>query len=239
MHLHPAGVRKLWSVLPTTDRSGPLSAPNERRPREWTVRSRRTQAALAGASCVLLMAAVVTVTAVAERIPDSGYLLRDTTAVLGGPWWVGSVSRFINLLWAATATVNVLAALLSPPAHRRPQLCLGVLIGVLAVDDSLLLHDAALTAQGVPESLILAGYGVAGLLLAWAWRPVWRTPTGLAFFGGVTLLGMSVALDVVFSDLYVVEDGAKLLGVLAWLLCGAWAFSHAARRTRLEAPAAR
>lgn len=190
---------------------------------------RLAQVALAVASCVLLMAAVVTVTAVADRIPSTGHLLRDTTAVLEQPWWIGSVSRAINLLWAATAAVNILASRLVPPAHRRPQLCLGLLIGVLAVDDSLLLHDAALTAQGVPEGAILACYAVAGTLLAWAWRPLLRTPSGLAFFGGVTMLGASVALDVVFSNAYVLEDGTKLLGVLAWLLCGTWAFSDAAR----------
>lgn len=191
---------------------------------------RVAQVALATLGVLLLMGAVVAAAAVSDRIPDTGYLTRDPTSVGRIPWWAGSISRLTNLCWAAAATLAVLAGLLDRGRLRRPLVLLGVFIAVLALDDTLLLHDAVLPGRGIPERLVTAAYGVAGLALAVLWLPLRRTAVGMAFYLGGLLLAVSLGIDVVWGDLYVREDTPKLLGVLVWGLGGWWAFSDAAAR---------
>lgn len=199
---------------------------------EVLVPSRRTQVVCAVMVVGLLMASVVVVTALSDRIPDTGYLTRDPTSVAHAPWWFGVVSRLANLCWTVTATLNILAALAATPPLRLPLLLLGVLCAALALDDTLLLHDAVLPGRGIAEGLVLTTYALAGIVAAWWWWPQRRTHVGIAFFIGAVMMAVSVALDVVLGDLYVPEDGAKLLGVVAWGFCGAWGFSEALAHLR-------
>lgn len=196
---------------------------------------RGVQLALAVASVGVLMAVVAGAPALSERVPDSGYLLRDTSVIGDLPYWAGAVGRLITLCWAAAATINVLAAVVAPPPRRWLLLALGLLTGVLGLDDTLLLHDAVLPGRGVPEGLVLVLYAVAGVALAWAWLPQRRSAVGAAFFAGAALLGLSVVIDAVSLYAFIPEESAKLLGVLAWGFCGAWAFSEAVDELRRDA----
>jgi hypothetical protein len=45
-------------------------------------------------------------------------------------------------------------------------------------------------------------------------------------------LAVSVGADVVHSIPFLVEDGAKLAGIVAWCLCGVWAHSDMLERQR-------
>lgn len=110
-----------------------------------------------------------------------------------------------------------------------------VLTALLGLDDTLLLHDAVLPGRGVPEGLVLVLYTVAGLALAWSWLPERRSAPGAAFFAGAALLGLSVLMDAVSLHAHVAEESAKLLGILAWGVCGAWAFSEAVDGLRRQA----
>lgn len=196
--------------------------------------ARAVQVAVGVGSVGVLMAAVTGVTALSDRIPDAGYLLRDTTVIADLPYWSGAVGRLITLCWAVAATVTVLAGLVSPRPRRRLLLALGVLIGVLGLDDALLAHEAVLPGRGIPEGLVLVLYACAGLALGWAWLPEARSAVGAAFFTGAALLGVSVVIDAVRLYAFVPEEGAKLPGVLAWGFCGAWAFSEAIGGLRRE-----
>lgn len=191
--------------------------------RKWQVTS-----AFAGV-CVVVVGCGVAVLLV-DRIPNAGYLTRDATAVAGVPWWTGGLSKFTNLCWAAAASVNVMAALGSGPAWRRPLLLLGALCAVLALDDTLLVHEVASRILGVHELVLLAAYALAGLILAWWFASVWRTPVGAAFFVGAAMLGVSVAVDALSDSQFLLEDSAKLVGVLAWCFCGVWAYSDLSSR---------
>lgn len=131
-----------------------------------------------------------------------------------------------------TATVSVPAALVATTPLRRSLLWLGALCAALTLDDILLLHDAVLPGRGMAEGFVLTAYALAGIVLARWWWPLRRTHVGAAFFIGAGMLAVSVALDTVLGDFYVPEDGAKLLGVVAWGFCGAWTFSDALARLR-------
>ena len=169
---------------------------------------------------------------VAGSVPDTGSLLRDTTSVADVPALFGAASRLLNLVWAAAATLLIVAAGIAAPQRRAPLQWLGVLTLVLTLDDTLLLHDDLLPERGVPEGLVLTVYALLGLVLAARWWPDRASAVGLAFFVGGILLGSSVLVDAVFDDLYLLEDTLKLSGVVAWLLCGKWAIADGLEQGR-------
>jgi hypothetical protein len=171
------------------------------------------------------------------RIPDVGALTRDPTAVAGVPWWTGALSRITNLCWAVAASVNALAARVAPPSHRWPLLLLAALCALLAIDDTLLVHDSILRGRGVPEGLLLAFYAAAGVAVAGLWMTrSWSRAVVAAFVAGATGLAVSVAADVVHTIPFLVEDGAKLAGIVAWCLCGVWAHSDMLLLRQRESP---
>lgn len=196
-----------------------------RQPMSMRRPSRVVQAALGASAVLALMALVWIAPRVVSSIPDTGALLRDTTSVADVPAWVGAVSRLVNLVWAVTATLLLVASRFAA-AHRRTALLgLAILTGALTLDDTLLIHDDLLPQQGVPEGIVLAGYAAFGLVLGVRWWPDRRTAVGAAFYSGSTLLAASVLVDALSDDLYLLEDAAKLLGVIAYALSGAWALS--------------
>ena len=205
--------------------------------------NRIVQAACTVVVVVLVLVLTGVAAEVSSRIGDVGDLTRDPTAVAGVPWWTGSISRLSNLCWAAAAALNALAAQAAPRSHRRPLLLLAALCTMLAVDDTMLVHDAILPTHGVPEDLVLGVYAVVALVLAWWWwKTRWRPTVLFAFLGGAAALAFSVAADVVHTLPYLLEDGAKLLGIVAWCLCGAWAHADMLaerRRDPAQSPASR
>lgn len=193
--------------------------------------SRLVQVVFALLAVGLIMGGSGLVAAMFERVDGVGDLTRDATAVAGMPWWIGAVSRLTNLCWAVAATANLLAARGAAQSMRRPLLLLGLLCGALAIDDTMLVHEAVM--RGGSDKLLLGGYAIAGLVLGWWW---WRASADTwvksAFFVGAMMLAVSMAADLIFhglmgfedgSTLLFVEDGAKLVGVIAWCLCGVWA----------------
>jgi len=202
--------------------------------------TRILQSACAVVAVVLVMALAGVAADVSSRITDVGELTRDPTAIAGVPWWTGAISRVTGLCWAAAAALNALAAKVAPASHRRPLLLLAVLCGLLGVDDTMLIHESFLPGHGIPEDVVLAGYAVIALVLAWWWfTTTWRRTVLAAFFGGAAALAVSVAADVIHTLPFVVEDGAKLLGVVVWCLCGVWAHSDMLAATAAQRVASR
>ncbi len=185
--------------------------------------SRTAQVVSAAVVMGLLLVATGVSTALSDRILDVGYLTRDPTAIAGVPWWTGAISRLTNLAWAVAATASLMASQVAPRSRRWPLLLLGVLSAALAIDDTMLVHEAVLPRLGFPEGLLLVLYALTGLVLAGFWlRTSWRSEVQLAFFTGGAMLALSVVVDVLSKELYLLEDGAKLVGVLAWCFCGVW-----------------
>ena len=148
---------------------------------------------------------------------------RDPTHVAGIPWWAGAISRVTNLGWVVAATAALLSRRDATATHRRPLLLFGSLCAVIALDDTLLLHEEVLPSLGLPEEPFLVLYVVLGLALGIIWiRSLWRTVVGLAFFAGAAMLAASVFVDA-FLARVIVEDTAKLIGAVAWVFCGVWA----------------
>ena len=200
--------------------------------------SRPAQAACAIIAILLILVSARVAAGISDQIAGVGALTRDPTDVAGVPWWAGSISRLTNLCWAVAATVNILAARVSVTSGRRPWLLLGGLCAVIAIDDTMLVHEEVMPSFGVPEELLLAVYPLAGLVLAWWFWPLWRTTVGVAFFTGAVMLAVSIAVDA-FLAMLITEDVAKLIGMLAWCFCGVWAHSMRSEVTSLNPSAQR
>ncbi|CAA9358267.1 MAG: hypothetical protein AVDCRST_MAG68-4154 [uncultured Gemmatimonadetes bacterium] len=153
------------------------------------------------------------------------HLLKDPGALRPGPWYLGAVSYVGILLWCAAATVCLFTrGLLREPGHaelRRFLLGSALLSALLGLDDLFMLHDqVAPDYFGVSEKVIVLAYGAAALGYVVRFREmVERSPYFLLLVaGGFFALSVGVdAMDLDDGRILMVEDGAKLAGITAWL----------------------
>lgn len=153
-----------------------------------------------------------------------GTLSRDPLAHAGVDALSGLQSNAGALLWFGAASVAVFVAIASWRSTRPADLLwLGLLAALLAVDDLLMLHEALLPRFfGLGETIIIAGYGAAAASILWLHRLVLATRTGvMTLLAGFGCLALSVVVDA-FQHRWdspwriFVEDGTKLLGIVAW-----------------------
>jgi hypothetical protein len=181
---------------------------------------------------------------------DPGDLLRDPLAVaemrqpLCCKVYYGAVSNLGVLLWTCGAAVCLFAAAVviaqRLPAQRAIFLIsASLLTGVLAIDDLFLVHENVLPALGVSQPVTYGAYGALGLAyLAVSWREILRHKVSL-LAAAVVLLGTSATIDWVFHSDHplriLLEDGAKLTGISAWVgfhVIAAWAILRGAPARR-------
>lgn len=154
----------------------------------------------------------------------------DPAVLAGFHPLLGVVSNVSVLLWAAAATICLFTAAVLRSAEREPEYRLflfsaGILTTWLLLDDFFLFHEWLLPNYlGVPQAVVLAAYvglfclfllRFVGLILRTGYLPL---ALALSFFA------MSLAIDQLprewfsaLNFLYLVEDGAKLLGIVGWL----------------------
>lgn len=175
----------------------------------------------------LLPAALVYVLALllsrAGGIDDPELVIRDLAQTCGHPLGVGLLSNFGYLLWMATAAICLFTALsrVSGVAGRPRQLLLagGAFSLLLCIDDMFLLHDRYIS----PNVLYLL-YAVFALLILFRFRPLVLRLGGPVFLVAVGLLGGSLVIDKIqkllpfaYTDVQLVEEGLKFLGIATWL----------------------
>ena len=175
---------------------------------------------------VIVLAVSAALIAVVLHVRDvtgvsMGTLTRDPLS--GKPAYLGFLSQAGILLWAAGAAAAFLAAsaLTGAPdaSGTRFLFSAGLLTVALCVDDAFLLHDEVLPKLGVPEEII---YGVyLGCMLAFLFafrRHILRTEYPILLLA-LGFLGLSVICDACglpWLDPYLLEDGAKVAGIVAW-----------------------
>lgn len=169
-----------------------------------------------------------------------GDLLRDPLAVAEMTdncckVYFGAVSNLGIVLWMAGAAICLFAAAVIVTADRtdvmaRFLLAGGLLTGFLGFDDLFLVHENVLPAFGVPELVTYGAYGLLGLsYLVFFWRQIFANRFVMFGIAG-TLLAISVTIDwVIHTDAswrILLEDGAKIMGITAWVsfhAIAAWA----------------
>jgi hypothetical protein len=170
----------------------------------------------------MVAVALLGVVVAQQRVPQRALLL-DPVATADLPWYTGLVSNVGVLTWCVAATAATMTALATQVAgrSRATRLFAGgaVVSAVLLLDDLLLLHSSLPDVLPVPKVGFELGLGA--LVVAWIAlnrAEVLRTRYHLLVAAGVALAA-SVGIDSLRDPsvvALVAEDGAKLLGILAW-----------------------
>lgn len=192
----------------------------------WRGRADELRSLVTGAALVVLVVLAVTAVAYAFAarmgVPFED-LSRDPTAVFDGPTYVGYYANLTILWWQVPATAAVLASVVLRRAGRREVsamlLVAGLITAVMAADDFFLVHELVSARTGLPQSAAAVVYLVA--IVGWALRYRHRLGLNLVLVAVVLAFwSMSAALDSMLDIevSFVVEDGAKLLGVALWSL---------------------
>jgi hypothetical protein len=151
-------------------------------------------------------------------------LFLDRTYVANVPWYTGMLSDLGVLVWTAAVVAALggawVASQTGRPSAARFLVAGATATAVLLVDDLLRLHSSVLPQTGMSK--------LTAQLLIVAPAAIWLTAyiddikrtRWLVLAAGLAGLGASLAIDTVIhgtSDVAILaEDGAKLLGILAW-----------------------
>ncbi|MGB6647734.1 MAG: hypothetical protein WBG01_04260, partial [Bacteroidota bacterium] len=156
-----------------------------------------------------------------------GEITRDPLAVMGGDFYVGSISNLGILLWCATATICFFTAALigkSEEASKTRSFLLfgGLLTTLLCLDDLFMLHEFVFPRYfHWKQGIIVLSYGLLLLAYLWSFRKRVLDSHFLLLVLASGFFGVSVLVDRLPEYLlpgfyYLVEDGSKLLGIVSW-----------------------
>jgi hypothetical protein len=199
-----------------------MDVEDRRRPRTWSQRL-----AVALPLIVVWGAGTGVMVVVAAQGPErSAQLLFDPSHVAGLPWFAGLVSNLGILAWTvavAAAGAGTWICGLGGRASARRFLLAGALVSTLFLAEDLLqLHSSVVPdLTGLPKGVV---EGISALVaLRWTsqYRAEIRRTHWYLLAASIGALGCSIVVDVLIAPVpgelaQVVEDGAKLLGVLAW-----------------------
>ncbi len=190
--------------------------------------TRQIRACWKWAVLVLVVAGLVLAAAFFVQFKEGvamGDLTRDPTSVAEVPLYIGFVSQFGIFLWSATATCCLMAGLALARQGQDRQgrnffLYAAGLSLMLGMDDLFLLHEVFFPYFGVPELVVFGVYGVlVAVFLGLFLRLLLRSEYLLLLmaFGFLGLSVLTDLADVVLIEPFLLEDGLKLVGILAWL----------------------
>lgn len=165
-------------------------------------------------------------------------LLSDPAELPEIGWYSGGVASLNMFLWAAAAALFLTGAVGLWRRDRRFALVLGwlgVLSGVILLDDRFLLHELVLPHFGIPEIVTYAVYGLAGLaLVLFGWGTLLRHRESWLLAWALLWMGVSVLLDLsgIDADLRrVAEEMAKMVGAVALVAFPALLLTTALRQS--------
>ncbi len=170
---------------------------------------------------------LIVVAFVSARLGVSpGYFTRDPSALTGAnPFW-GAVSNVGILLWCACATLCFYVSWLARRSGATGEwtsffLSAGILTTILLLDDLFLLHEVVFPGWlGIRERYVILTYGLAATYGVVRYRHIilatnyWILALAAGFFA------VSLSVDYLTghgeADLFLFEDGLKLLGIATW-----------------------
>jgi hypothetical protein len=174
----------------------------------------RTLILVYGSALALLAATFAASRALDRRMRDFS---QDATEVLDGAAYIGFLSGVVVVLWSVAATACLLAWLGTSRSARSPYLWSAIFVTALLADDLFRLHESYYPELGLSQPVVATVYGAAGAAYLWIFRSFIRANDPLLFLLGLALLGTSIASDQLFAaPPWLLEDGAKFLGVVTW-----------------------
>jgi hypothetical protein len=164
-----------------------------------------------------------------NRIPVE-YLTRDPLAVAKAPFYWGAISNLGILVWCGAVVISwfsfkILQNIKIHNEFTHFFLFSGGITSILLLDDLFLLHEQVFPYNlNIPEKLVFLGYGILiSLYLVKFRKTILKTEFILLVFA-FGFFGLSVFVDLLqvgdwfgSDNEYLLEDGAKLLGMVSWL----------------------
>jgi len=154
-----------------------------------------------------------------------GKLTRDPTAIMGAPFYIGLFSQIGIFFWSAAAAICMFSAKVisnRPNSFRLKRFLFisGLLTLLLGLDDIFLLHESVFPYLGIHEKVVYATY--AGLVLFYLIRfyPTILNTKYIFLVMALVFFALSVIFDktsIPGIDPYLLEDGAKMFGIVSWL----------------------
>lgn len=170
-------------------------------------------------------------------------LTTEPTTIADLPPYTGAVSTLGILGWGAAVGIFLMGAChLYERLDRRDAAFLGLSAAItayLCLDDAFTFHEAVLPALGIPEAASYLFIGALVLLYGALFREQIRAGAWLFLALAIGLLGLSVAIDAAWEILdpyrgaaieMLLEDGAKLFGISAWIAYAAMSTRGLLRR---------
>lgn len=160
-----------------------------------------------------------------KGIPFS-HLTRDPISIGKLSFYSGFLSQVGIFFWSATVAicyfgVTVLRSRPDLQKLRAFLFCSALLSTMLGIDDAFLLHEEVFPYYlGIPQNLVLASYVVFVLLYLYKFLPVILLTEYMLLLISLSFFALSVFLDVVHLpgiNPYLLEDSAKLIGLVSWL----------------------
>lgn len=173
--------------------------------------------ALYGGTALLLLVLLT----IARRADMSfGVFTQDPLALTKGKPYFGLLSNIGILFWCATTTACLFVSTLVQK-NRRFFIMSGLFTLLLLLDDLFLLHEEVLPQGfGIRQRYVLLVYLMITLLYLTGFRIFIRRHYPAIIIGALAFFGLSLAEDLLFlapEDWhYLVEDGAKLFGIITW-----------------------
>ena len=154
-----------------------------------------------------------------------GELTRDPVSVLCCSLYIGFLSQIGIFFWAASSAVCIFSAYVSPRNSYYTKLksflfAFGLLSLVLGIDDVFLLHEVFFPYYiGVQQEIVYIIYVGFTLFFLVKFHSIILKSEYILLGMALGFFGVSVALDIISSkNLYIFEDGAKLIGLVSWLV---------------------
>lgn len=150
---------------------------------------------------------------------------REPAAILGFNPFLGVMSNLGVLLWAFSSAISLFAAVILLKKGEKKTggflLYAAVLTFVLLADDFCLLHERIFPRYlHIPEMAVYLAYVIAMLFLfIFFAKVIFQTDFGILLIS-CGFLALSIGSDLVLPQTGIavlIEDGFKLLGIVAWL----------------------
>ncbi len=157
------------------------------------------------------------------------YLTRDPNAIASKPFYFGFFSQIGIFLWAATAAICFFSAKLIKRSQEsltiiRFLVAGGLLTLLLGLDDVFLIHENTEEYFGIPEKVVYATYAIFAISFVLTFSRFILKSNYILFGMALAFFGLSIVLDRFEEylpdsvDLFLVEDGAKMIGIVSWFI---------------------
>ncbi len=153
-------------------------------------------------------------------------LTRDPISILGGSIYQGFLSQIGIFFWAASAAVCFFGAFVLEKSSNTVKLKNFLLVSgamslFLGLDDVFLLHEELFPYLGVNQKLVLLSYGLFVLWWVLNFHTIILQTESILLGIACMFFGCSVVIDVINPDIrspQFYEDGAKIAGLVSWLI---------------------